>query len=66
MATILLVFGVLGAVALLLIVTLLRRSSAPTQHVEGLRIEQSRREQARSDRTSYSAIAAHNMPYSRR
>ncbi|MEV8319369.1 hypothetical protein AB0Q95_34945 [Streptomyces sp. NPDC059900] len=66
MATILLVFGLLGAIALLLIVTLLRRSNSPTQHVEGLRIEQSRREQARSDRASYSALAARNVPYTRR
>ncbi|KOG52006.1 hypothetical protein [Streptomyces varsoviensis] len=63
MPTILTVFGVLGAVFLLLIAVLMRRGSSQTENTDGLRIEQSRREQARADRSSFSSFAVHNAPF---
>lgn len=60
MTAVLVLFGVLGALAALLIVTLLRRGSGRTETAEGLRIEQDRRLQAQSDRTSYNSFSAHN------
>ncbi|MEU8529800.1 MULTISPECIES: hypothetical protein [Streptomyces] len=60
MTAVLVLFGVLGAFAALLIVTLLRRGSGRTENADGLLIEQDRRLQAHSDRTSYNAFAAHN------
>ncbi|MFJ8295141.1 hypothetical protein ACIQ9R_04615 [Streptomyces sp. NPDC094447] len=55
-------FGILGALTLLLIVTLLRRSSNQTESAEGLRIEEQARLQASRDRVSFSTIAMHNSP----
>ncbi|WP_329112546.1 hypothetical protein [Streptomyces sp. NBC_01353] len=62
MTTVLVFFGVLGAVVLLLIVKLMRRGSGHTENVDGLLIEQARRGQARDDRTSFSSFSAHNAP----
>jgi hypothetical protein len=62
MTSILVFFGVLGALALLFIVTLLRRGSARTENVDGLLIEQARRVQANGDRSSFSSFSAHNAP----
>ncbi|HEY9367400.1 hypothetical protein [Streptomyces sp.] len=62
MGAVLVLFGVLGVIAALLIVTLLRRGSGRTENADGLLIEQDRRLQAHSDRTSYNSYAAHNAP----
>lgn len=62
MATIITVFGALGAAALFLIVVLLRRGGSRTENVDGLRIEQRRREQASIDRVSYHSSAVHKAP----
>ncbi|MFE0104918.1 hypothetical protein [Streptomyces sp. NPDC059009] len=64
MTTLLIALGLLAGVALLLIVVLLRRRNGATHNVDGLLIEQHHREQARSDRSSYSSFGAHNSPYS--
>lgn len=53
-------FGLMVAIAVVLIVKLLRRSS--TENVDGLLIEQARRVQAYNDRVSYNANAVHNSP----
>ncbi|MFF5921986.1 hypothetical protein ACFY8C_27130 [Streptomyces flavochromogenes] len=53
-------FGVLGGLALLLIVTLVRRSRNQTESAEGLRIEEQARMQAGRDRVSFSTVAMHN------
>ncbi|MEU9860773.1 hypothetical protein AB0D99_07855 [Streptomyces sp. NPDC047971] len=62
MTSILVFFGVLGALAVLLIAKLLRRGSGRTENADGLLIEQARRHRARDDRTSYSSFSAHNAP----
>ncbi|MFE9173829.1 hypothetical protein ACFYNZ_30965 [Streptomyces kebangsaanensis] len=49
-------FGLFAALALLLIVVLLRRGNSVTENADGLRIEQARRVQAHQDRTSYDAM----------
>ncbi|KUL63875.1 MULTISPECIES: hypothetical protein [unclassified Streptomyces] len=66
MATILTVFGVLGAAALFLIVVLLRRGGSRTENADGLRIERRRREQASIDRATYHSSAVHKEPPTRR
>ncbi|KPI04162.1 hypothetical protein OV450_4367 [Actinobacteria bacterium OV450] len=53
-------FGVMGLAALWMIWVVLRRGNRRTETAEGLLIEQARREQAASDRSSYSANAVHN------
>ncbi|MFE9635311.1 hypothetical protein [Streptomyces sp. NPDC006463] len=53
-------FGVLGLAALWMVWTLLRRGKRRPETAEGPLIEQARREQAASDRTSYSSTAVHN------
>ncbi|MER8005371.1 hypothetical protein [Streptomyces sp. NPDC094149] len=50
-------FGLLVAGAAALIFVLLRRGNSGTQNVEGLLIEQARREQAHNDRVTYNAGA---------
>lgn len=60
MATIGVMFGVLAALALLLIAVLLRRGNSVTENADGLRIEQARRVQAQQDRVSYSATTVHS------
>ncbi|MEU6882124.1 hypothetical protein [Streptomyces sp. NPDC046712] len=62
MTSVLVLFGVLGAVILLLVVKLLRRGSGRTENVDGLLIEQARRVQAHDDRSSFSSFSAHNAP----
>ncbi|MBT2438605.1 hypothetical protein J7E93_00370 [Streptomyces sp. ISL-36] len=62
MTSLLVLFGVLGGSVALLVVKLMRRGSGRTENVEGLLIEQARREQAHSDRTSFSSFASHNSP----
>ncbi|MEU8522800.1 hypothetical protein [Streptomyces sp. NBC_01216] len=62
MGSVLVLFGVLGGAAALLIVTLLRRSRTRTENADGLLIEQDRRLQASSDRVSFSSRAAHSAP----
>lgn len=54
-------FGSLVAVVVVLIAVLLRRRSGFTQNADGLRIEQARRVQARSDRVSFNAITLHGQ-----
>ncbi|MEU6976990.1 hypothetical protein [Streptomyces sp. NPDC046371] len=55
-------FGVLGGLVLLLVLTLLRRSRNQTETAEGLRIEEQARAQAGRDRVSFSTTAMHNAP----
>ncbi|WP_411104900.1 hypothetical protein [Streptomyces sp. cmx-4-9] len=55
-------FGVMVAAAAWMMRTLLRRGNRKTESADGLRIEQARREQAVSDRSSYSSNAVHNSP----
>ncbi|MYS08013.1 hypothetical protein GTW71_20355 [Streptomyces sp. SID6041] len=55
-------FGILGGLILLSIVTLLRRSRTRTESAEGLRIEEEARLQASRDRVSFSTMAMHNAP----
>ncbi|MFE0104502.1 hypothetical protein [Streptomyces sp. NPDC059009] len=57
MLSLLIPFGLLAAVAMLLIVVLLRRGNRRTENADGLLIEQQRRAQARTDRTTYGAGA---------
>ncbi|MGH4028692.1 hypothetical protein ACQB60_07120 [Actinomycetota bacterium Odt1-20B] len=57
MFALLTLFGLLAAVATLLIVVLLRRGNRRTENADGLLIEQRRRAQARADRTTYGAGA---------
>ncbi|WP_328303252.1 hypothetical protein OG389_35305 [Streptomyces sp. NBC_00435] len=54
--------GVIGLAALWMVRILLRRGKRRTETAEGLRIEQARREQAASDRSSYGSFAVHNTP----
>ncbi|MFD8952471.1 hypothetical protein ACFV0B_26850 [Streptomyces xanthophaeus] len=54
--------GVMVLAAVWMVRTLLRRGSRRTETSEGLRIEQARREQAVSDRSSYNANVLHNSP----
>ncbi|WP_328761333.1 MULTISPECIES: hypothetical protein [unclassified Streptomyces] len=55
-------FGVLGGTAMLLIITLLRRNGKQTETAEGLRIEEQARVQAALDRTSFNAMSMYNTP----
>ncbi|MFG2987698.1 hypothetical protein ACGFYQ_42195 [Streptomyces sp. NPDC048258] len=55
-------FGVMGLAALWMVWSLLRRGNRRTETAEGLLIEQARREQAASDRSSYNATAMLNSP----
>ncbi|WP_416979010.1 hypothetical protein [Streptomyces sp. T028] len=50
-------FGVMIALAVFLIVKLLRRGSGVTENVDGLLIEQERRLRAHHDRVSYNALS---------
>lgn len=54
-------FGSLVAVVAVLIAVLLRRRNGFTENADGLRIEQARRLQARSDRVSFNAITLHGQ-----
>ncbi|MFK4149945.1 hypothetical protein [Streptomyces sp. NPDC004065] len=53
-------FGLLGAVAALLVLTLLRRRNGATENADGILTEQAVRAQARQDRISYTSLAMHN------
>ncbi|MGW0860124.1 hypothetical protein [Streptomyces sp. NPDC002690] len=53
-------FGLLAALVVFLIVKLGRRGSRPTENADGLLLEQTRRTQARDDRSSYSSLTVHN------
>ncbi|MGW3248501.1 hypothetical protein [Streptomyces sp. NPDC001070] len=53
-------FGLMVAIAVVLIVKLMRRRG--TENVDGLLIEQARRAQAYNDRVSYNSYAVHNSP----
>ncbi|MYT19994.1 hypothetical protein GTW69_06785 [Streptomyces sp. SID7760] len=55
-------FGVLGGLALLMTVTLLRRSGGQTETAEGLRIEEQARMRAGQDRASFNVVAVHTAP----
>ncbi|MEV7563809.1 hypothetical protein [Streptomyces tanashiensis] len=55
-------FGVLGGLALLLIVTLLRRNGKQTETAEGLRIEEQARLHAGQARASFNVVAMHTAP----
>ncbi|MFD9302948.1 hypothetical protein ACFWCB_09725 [Streptomyces sp. NPDC060048] len=55
-------FGVMALAAVWMVWTLLRRGNRRTETAEGLLIEQARRVQAASDRSSYSSNAMHNSP----
>ncbi|MET9887642.1 hypothetical protein ABZZ20_31820 [Streptomyces sp. NPDC006430] len=55
-------FGVMGLAALWMVRILLQRGNRRTETAEGLRIEQARREQAVSDRSSYNSDVLHNSP----
>ncbi|MEU3841498.1 hypothetical protein AB0E88_15885 [Streptomyces sp. NPDC028635] len=54
-------FGLLGGVVGTLIVVLLRRRNSGTHNADGLRIEQTRRLQARDDRVSFNALTLHGQ-----
>ncbi|MFF7215899.1 hypothetical protein ACFZAU_36085 [Streptomyces sp. NPDC008238] len=45
-----------------LVVKLLRRGYRRTENVDGLLIEQARREQAHADRWTYNSATVHNAP----
>ncbi|MFF3949120.1 hypothetical protein ACFYYN_30455 [Streptomyces sp. NPDC001902] len=45
-----------------LVVKLLRRGNRRTENVDGLLIEQARREQAHADRWTYNSASVHNAP----
>ncbi|MFD5426703.1 hypothetical protein [Streptomyces sp. NPDC127084] len=62
MSTIVVFFGLLAVAVVALIVLLLRRDNKPTENVDGLLIEQARRQTAAHDRASFNALAQHNMP----
>ncbi|KQX50706.1 MULTISPECIES: hypothetical protein [unclassified Streptomyces] len=72
MVSVMVLFGIFGALGVLMIVTLLRRNGARTESAEGLLLEQQAARQAQQDRVSFGAAAVHNsMPtasdtYSRR
>ncbi|MFF7366114.1 hypothetical protein [Streptomyces sp. NPDC008125] len=53
-------FGLLAAMVVFLIVKLGRRGNRATENADGLLIEQTRRTQAHSDRSSYSSLTVHN------
>lgn len=55
-------FGVMGGLVLLLIVTLLRRNGKQTETAEGLRIEEQARMQAGQDRASFNTVAMQIAP----
>ncbi|WP_299532211.1 hypothetical protein [uncultured Streptomyces sp.] len=52
--------GLLAALVVFLIVTLVRRGNRATENADGLLIEQARRTQAHDDRSSYSSMTVHN------
>ncbi|MER7761649.1 hypothetical protein [Streptomyces sp. NPDC097619] len=60
MGSLLVMFGVFGAVAVLLIVVVLRRDRRRTHHAEGLLIEQEARLRAQADKVSFNSLAVHN------
>ncbi|MEV5971364.1 hypothetical protein [Streptomyces sp. NPDC051921] len=60
MAALLVLFGILAALAVLLVVVLLRRGNGATEDAEGLILEQARREQAHLDRSNFSSVAVHS------
>ncbi|WP_369147836.1 hypothetical protein [Streptomyces sp. R44] len=60
MFSLLILFGVLGGIGALLIVTLLRRGGGRADTVEGLLQEQEALRRARTDRVSFNSFAAHN------
>ncbi|AEN14253.1 MULTISPECIES: hypothetical protein [unclassified Streptomyces] len=60
MIALLVLFGVLVAVAVSLVVVLLRRKHAPTETAEGLLIEQEARLRAHHSRVSFNSRVAHN------
>ncbi|MFF8381832.1 hypothetical protein ACF07V_37725 [Streptomyces sp. NPDC015661] len=59
MTALMILFGVLGAIGVLLTVTLLRRGGRRTDTVEGLLQEQESLRQAEADRVSF-GLGAHN------
>ncbi|MER7949632.1 hypothetical protein ABTY59_19800 [Streptomyces sp. NPDC096079] len=65
MSSLLILFGVLGGIGALLIVTLLRRGGGRPDTVDGVLQEQQALRQAKADRVSFNSFAAHNtMPTS--
>lgn len=53
-------FGAFAALALLLVVVLLRRGNRATENADGLLIEQARRIQAQQERVSFDASAVYS------
>ncbi|WP_234426239.1 hypothetical protein [Streptomyces kebangsaanensis] len=53
-------FGAFAALALLLILVILRRGNRATENADGLLIEEARRVQAHQDRVSYNAMTVHS------
>ncbi|WP_232839388.1 hypothetical protein [Streptomyces triticisoli] len=53
-------FGVFAALALLLVLVILRRGNRATENADGLLIEEARRVQAHQDRVSYNAMTVHS------
>ncbi|MFC9594082.1 hypothetical protein ACFTUC_30430 [Streptomyces sp. NPDC056944] len=63
MTSLLILFGVLGGIGALLIVTLLRRGGGGADTVDGVLQEQQALRQAQTDKVSFNSFAAHNsMP----
>ncbi|AWL42527.1 MULTISPECIES: hypothetical protein [Streptomyces] len=60
MVALLVLFSLLGVVAVLLIVVIGRRNHAPTETAEGLLIEQEARVRAHESRGSFNSRTAHN------
>ncbi|MFF0223914.1 hypothetical protein [Streptomyces sp. NPDC004629] len=60
MTSVLVLFGVLGALVVLLVVVLLRRNSGRTETADGLLIEREARLQAEMDRVSFNARSVDN------
>ncbi|MFI8103812.1 hypothetical protein [Streptomyces sp. NPDC086023] len=55
-------FAIMIALAVVLIVAIMRRRTSGAETAEGLRLEQDRRVQAHNDRMSYNAMLLHGTP----
>ncbi|MFJ9575226.1 hypothetical protein ACIRQF_02410 [Streptomyces sp. NPDC101191] len=60
MTALLVLIGTLAALAVVLVVVLLRRGSGVTENADGLVTEQARRERAHLDRSNFSSAAVHS------